>query len=116
MNPRTSTHGHGTKINHEVTNLAEKVVLVSVPVGTSVFVWVRVDDSNTLETSRGFDGRDIDSITNELSVVILDNWLRDNIGTGREVDKSRNSGGRIATQTTATTISDGFVDSGGVIG
>lgn len=77
---------HSSEIDNEVANLTEKVVLIGVPVGTSVSVWVGVNDSHAGEGSSGLENRQVGSITNELRVVVLDDWLGDDIGSRGEVN------------------------------
>ena len=84
----TSTNGwrHGSQINDEVPNLAEKVVLVGIPVAARGVVWVSVDDSHTLETGCTLDRWGRESIANELGVVVLDDRLAYGVCTWWEVN------------------------------
>lgn len=106
---------HSREIDNEVANRAEEVVLVGVPVGTVIVVRVGVDNSNTLESRSGLQSGNIERITNHLGVVVLDDGLGDNIGTGWEVNQSRSNSGRVAVFSTAVARRDSLVNGIGVI-
>lgn len=59
------------QIDLEVSDLSVEVVLVLVPVVSTITVWVGVNDSNSSEIRRGNDCRDIVSISDKLSEVVL---------------------------------------------
>lgn len=86
MNTSSLRLRHRSQINHKIPDLAKEVVLISIPVDTSVGVRVRVNNSNTLKASSGFDSRKCNRITNELSVVVLYDWRADDISPWREID------------------------------
>jgi len=67
----TSTYGcrHCSHIDDEVSDLAEEVVLVGVPIRACVFIWIRIDESNTDKASCALDGRASDGVANELGIV-----------------------------------------------
>lgn len=87
MDTRTTCRRHGCQINDEVANLAEEVVLIGIPVGPCIIVGVAVHDCDALERWCGFDRRKIDSISDKLGVVQLNQRLADEVGTRRKVDK-----------------------------
>ena len=72
MNTSASCRRHGSQVNDEVPNLTKEVVLVGIPVAAGGVVRVRVNDSDTLESSRSLDSGDSVGVTNELGVIILD--------------------------------------------
>lgn len=115
VNTSASSLRLSSEVNLEVANLAEEVVLVGVPVVASVVVGVGVDDGNAGKVGSRLDGRNVDSITNKLSVVVLDDGLGNKVGTRGEVDKSRRGSTGVTALATATTVSDGAVDSIGII-
>ena len=79
---------HVCHVEDEVSDLPVEVVLIRVPVVAAVGVRVTVNQSNALEAGAGLESRDRDGITNQLSVVILDNWRAEKVGTRREVNES----------------------------
>lgn len=87
---------------------------------TAVQVGIRVDQANAavrLKVGAAFDGRRVGGIADDLGVVVVDDIISDEVGTGREVDDSRRGGGSIAEGTPAATIAgaDGVVDGDGVV-
>jgi len=84
----TRSRWHSSQVDDEVPNLTEEVVLVGVPVGSSVLIWIRVNDSDTLEACCSLYSWNGDGIANELCVVQLDDWLADEVVTRWEVDQS----------------------------
>ena len=76
-------------INLKVANLAEKVVLVDVPVAAVIVVGVRVDDCHALKAGRRLDCWGCDGIANELGVVVLNDGLTDDICARGKVDEGR---------------------------
>lgn len=79
---------HLSEVKDEVANLTEELVLVDVPV-LSVPSWdigVRVKQRNALELIAALNGRGIQCIANELSVVQLNDWAADLVSSRGEVD------------------------------
>lgn len=111
----TNSLGHTSQINLEVANLTEEVVLVGEPIDT-VVVGVRVNDGHALKVGSSLESRERGDITDELSVVVGNNGLGDDIGTRGEVDKSRSDGGGIATLSTSVALADGGIDGSGIVG
>ena len=114
---------HGGHVDDEVSNLAEEVVLVGIEVDTRAVrvrnawnVWVGIDQGNALESRRPLDDWEVDSITNNLSVVWHNDGLGDDVGTGRKVDDGRLGSRRVASLTAAAISKHGLVDGGGVVG
>ena len=107
---------HTSKIDLEVSDLTEEVVLVGPPVVASVIIRIRVDDTNTLETSVGLDGGDGVEVTNEVSVVVRNDGSGNKVSSGREVDDGRGGGLGVTTLSATRAISDGAVDSSGIVG
>ena len=103
-------------INFKVANLAEKVVLVDIPVAAVIVVGVRVDDCHALEAGRRLKCWRCNGIADELSVVVLDNGLADDIGARREVNESRNDCRGVTALATTVAIRDGSVDCFGIVG
>ena len=111
----TGALGHTSQVDLEVANLAEEVVLVGVPVGTVVVVRVDIDDSHTFEVGGGLQDGEVADITNHVGVVVGKKGLGDNVGTGREVNKSGSNSLRITTLAAAVAVREGRVDGFGVI-
>ncbi|KAI6772738.1 hypothetical protein HG530_003696 [Fusarium avenaceum] len=109
------TLGHTSKVNLEVTDLAEEVVLVGVPVGTVGVVGIGIDDSHTLEVGRRLENGKLTEITNHVGVVVGENRLGDNVGTRREVNNSRGNSGRVAALAATVAIRKGGVDGRSVV-
>jgi hypothetical protein len=89
MNTSADIHRHCGSINDEVSNLTEKVILIGIPIGAPSSVWIRVDQSDTLEVGGSLDGWNGDSITHKLRVVKLDKRGADHISPRRKVHKCR---------------------------
>ena len=92
MNTGSSADRHRSSIDNEVTDLPEEVVLVSIPVDTSIGVWIGVDQRNASKPSRSLDCGNRNCIADELCVVELNKRGGDAVSSGREVDKCRSSG------------------------
>ena len=110
VNTGTSSLRHASKVNDKVTNLAEEVVLVSKPIVSVGFVWVRVNDGHTDEVSSSLESRRVHSVTNHMGVVVLDKWSADEIRARRKVDDGRSDRGRITTKAAARTSCYGGID------
>ena len=104
-----------SKVHDKVADLSEEVVLVDVPVGAAILVWIAVEDCHALEVRGRLDGRLRDSVTNQLSVVVHDDWLADPICARGEVDHGREDRGGVAEISTAIATRDGEVDGIGVV-
>lgn len=91
----TSTRacGHGGQINDKVADLAVEVVLVGVPVGSPTRVGIRVNDCYALEGRICFEDWKIGGISDELSVVVLDDRSLDEICSRGKEDDRRGDGG-----------------------
>lgn len=70
---------HIPQIKHKVSNLSEKLILVDIPFRSraSGNVWIRVDESDPCESITTFDRGRVVGISDELCVVILDDWRTD---------------------------------------
>ena len=77
MDTSTSSDRHSRSVDDEVADLSEEVVLVRIPVNTSIRIRVAVDQSNASKTSGCLDCWDRDSITDELGIVKLDKGCAD---------------------------------------
>jgi len=122
VNAGAGGFGHASEIDFEVANLAEEVVLVGPPVAASVVVRVRIQYGHTNERGCSSNDRAVDSIADDLSVIVHLDGCGDNVGALGEVDNSRSDGGRVAPRVMAATldggtlsIADGAVDSFGVV-
>jgi hypothetical protein len=69
------------QVDDKVANRAEEVVLVHIPVHSTVSVWVGIDDRNTAKVRARLQRRRVLGVTNELSVVPEDNGGRDDVGS-----------------------------------
>ena len=72
MDTSASCRRHSSQVNDEIPNLTKEIVLVGIPVAAGRVVRVRVNDSDTLESSRSLNSRDSVGVTNELGVIVLD--------------------------------------------
>ena len=89
MNTSTSADRHSSSVKDKVADLSEEVVclyhqlmpptqfwkqhtLVSIPIHTTIRVWVSIHQSHSLKASGSLDDRKVRSIANELRVVVLD--------------------------------------------
>ena len=122
VNASTSTFGHACEVDLHIANLAEEVVLVGPPVAACAVIGVCIEHSHACEVGGSGDDRAIQSITDELSVVVHLNWRRDFVCTLGEVHDGRSDSGRVAPGIVATTsnggtvrLADGLVDGGGVV-
>lgn len=79
---------HSSQINDEVPNLTEEVVLIGVPIGTSILIWIRVNDGDSLEACCALDGWWRAGVTDKLGVIELDDWFADEVVAGWEVYQS----------------------------
>jgi len=86
--------------------LTIEVVLVCVPVDASICVRVTVDQSDALEARAGLESRNRDGISDQLSVVILDDGRAEKVGARREVNKSWSCCARVAALTTTVARRD----------
>lgn len=113
-----SSRSGSRDVDDHVADLAIKVVLVGVPVGaiSSWNVRIRVDNAHTLEAGRSLDSGHLESIADELRVVILNDRLADNISSRREIDNGWLGGGRVTFLATARAIANGLVDGVGIVG
>ena len=105
-----------TYIDDKVSDLAIEIVLVGVPIGAFVVVRVRVDNGDTSEAGRCFDCGNCNRIADKLGVIILNQWLADEIGSRWKVNESWGHGTGVAALTAAVAITDGGIDCCGVIG
>lgn len=111
----TRSLGHAGEVDLEVSDLAEKVVLVGVPVVALVVVGVAVDDGHAGKVGGGLEnGKGLD-IADHVGVVVGEDGLGDDVGAGREVNKSRADGARVAAETAAVAIREGGVDGLGIV-
>ena len=104
-------------VDNKVTDLTVEVVLVGVPVG-SIATWdigVGIDQAHTFEVGSGLQDRHVQWVTDELGVVVLNDGLADDVGTGREVDESGGSGCGVAALTTTVAVSDNLVNDFGIV-
>lgn len=86
MDSRANRRRHICKIDYEVANLPEEVVLIGIPICSSILVRVRVNDRDALKGGCRFNSRKANGISNELSIVQLDQRLADNVHPGWKVD------------------------------
>ena len=89
MYTSASTRWQTSKVDDEIPNLTIEVILIRVPICTFWQVRIGVEDSDTLEVGQNFDRGQAGGVSNHLSVVVLNEWSRDHVGTGREVDHCR---------------------------
>ena len=100
----------GSQINVEVPNLAEEVVLVRIPIVSTIVIRITVDDSNAYERWQSFDSGERRSITDKLGVVQLDDRLADSVCTLGKVYDGRSDSTRVTTLATSISISNGTID------
>lgn len=110
MDTSSGSWRHAGQIDHEVPDGAEEVVLVCVPVLPRVGVGIRIDDRHTREVRRRFEHRQIERVTNQLRVVVLNNGFRHQIRARWEVHQGRSGGLRIAAETTPIPSRYGGID------
>jgi len=103
------------EVNDKVADLTVEVVLVRVPVVTAIGIWITVNQSDALKARAGLESGDCDSITNQLSVVILDDWRAEKVGTRRKVDESWSGCARVTALTTTVARGDCRIDGGSVV-
>jgi hypothetical protein len=105
MDTSTSSDRHVRNVNNEVTDLTEEVVLVCVPVTASIvsdlirsalgdqdsrsttLIRVRVDNRNTLESGGSLDSWESNGISDELSVVELNDRGRDGVSSRWDLEQ-----------------------------
>ena len=116
MNTSTRALGHVGQVYDKVANGAEEVVLVGVPALPFVGIGVRIDEGHAREIGRTLDDGQVPGVTDHLRVVVLDDGLRDHVGTLGEVDQRRGHGRGVASLATAIARRHGLVDSIGVVG
>ena len=103
-------------IDDKVSHLAKEIVLVGVPIGALLVVRVRVNNGDTSEGGRCFDCRKCNRIAHKLGVIILNQWLADEVRSRWKVNESWGYGTGVAAFTAAVAITDGGIDCCGVIG
>ena len=96
--------------------MPEEVVLIRVPIGAAIHIWVRINHSHTLESRSCFESGKTESVANKLSVVVLDDRGRDEILPWWEVNQGGGYCARIASLTTAVAVRDSFIDGSRIIG
>lgn len=108
----------GGDVDDKVADLAVEVVLIGEPVGAIATgdIRIRINQAHALEAGRGLQCGQVGGITNELSVVILNDRLADDVGTGREVDDGGSGSRRVAALAATAAVGNDFVDNIGVIG
>ena len=77
MDTSTSSDRHSCSIDDEVADLPEEVVLVRIPVNTSIRIRITINQSNASKASGCLDCWDRDGITDELGIVKLDKGCAD---------------------------------------
>lgn len=116
MDTRPCCRRHSCQVDDEISDLAEEVVLIRVPVCPSIHVRIGVDDGHTFERRGSFDGRKGDSISDNLGVVELNHGFADYVRTRRKIDKGGSDCGRVASLTAPISYGDGLVDGFSIVG
>ncbi len=84
---------------------------------TGLSYLITVDEETLVEIRAGLEDGKAGRVSDELSVVVVDDGLRNDIGTRREVNKSRRLGASVArARGTTVAVGDGILDRIGVIG
>jgi hypothetical protein len=86
MDTRSNSDRHSSRIDDEIADLSEEVVLISIPVDTTSSVGIGVHQRNAHKASSSLDGGNRDCITDELCVVKLDERGGNTVSSRREVD------------------------------
>lgn len=115
VNSSTVGEWHASKINVEVSDLTEKVVLVGKPIDSTILIWVGINDSHASEVGSGLDGWNVESITDHVGVVVLLQWSADHVRSWWKVNQSRGDSRRVATLSAAVAGSNGAIDGGSVV-
>ena len=93
-----------------------EVVLVGIPVVSSIGIGVRVDNGHTSEACRSLEDWQVGCVADELRVVQLNDRLAHEIGAAREVDDGRGSGTAVTALATPVALRDRVVDGSGIVG
>lgn len=101
MDASTRSLIHARQVDNKISNGPEEVVLVGIPVSAGIGVWIGIDHSNSLKRGGCFDDWHSQSIADELSIVILDNWLGYDICACGEIDNRGGHGRRVTAQSTS---------------
>lgn len=99
MDPSTYCRRHSRQVDDQISDLAEEVVCVGIPVLPTVQVRIGVNDGHALKRGGSFDGGKSNGISDQLGVVELDHWLAHDVCTGWEIDESWSDCGRVASLT-----------------
>ena len=111
-----STWGYSSQIQNKVPNLPEEHIRRRPALVPIILVFVTVDQTHSFELWRGLDHRTSVWVANQLSKVVIDDRLGDDIGARREVYNRRGCAGcSTAFRGGTIAIADGSVDSGRII-
>jgi hypothetical protein len=77
MDTSASSDRHSRGVDDEVADLTEEIVLVRIPVDTSISIRITIDQSNASKASSSLDSWYRNGITNELGIVKLDKGCAD---------------------------------------
>ena len=111
-----STGRYRSQVQNKISNLPEEHIRRRPALVPIILVFVTIDQTHSLELWRSLDNRTSVWIANQLSEIVIDNRLGDDIGAGREVYNRRGcSGCSTAFRGGTITIADGSVDSGSII-
>lgn len=117
MNTRcASTWGYRSQVQNKIPNLPEEHIRRRPALVPIILVFVTVDQTHSFELWRGLDNRTSVWIANQLSKVVINDRLGDDIDARREVYNRRGCGGcSTAFRGGTIAIADGSVDSGSII-
>ena len=118
MNTRcASTWGYRSQVQNKIPNLPEEHIRRRPALVPIILVFVTVDQTHSFKLWRSFDNRTSVWIANQLSEVVIDDRLGDDIGARRKVYNRRGCCGcSTAFRGGTVTIAYGSVDSGSIIG
>lgn len=110
------TWGYRSQVQNKIPNLPEEHIRRRPALVPIILVLVTVDQTHSFELRRSLEDRASVRIANQLSKVVIDDRLGDDIGARREVYNRRGrSGCSTAFRGGTVTITDGSVDSGSII-
>lgn len=108
--------GYGSQIQNKIPNLPEEHICRRPALVPIILVFVTIDQTHSFELWCSLDNRASVRIANQLSEVVIDDRLGDDIGARWEVyNRWGRSGCSTAFRGGTITIADGSVDSGSII-
>jgi hypothetical protein len=112
----TRSSGNESSIHDKISNLSVEIVLVGVPVVSSVRIRIGIDHGHSRESWSCKNSWKLECVSNELSEIILNDWGANQVSSSREEHESGLDCGRITSLSTSSISSDGCIDCCSIVG